>query len=393
MRFFRLIIGSLVIVGALYILVGEQMSGASSNAFVNAPLVTMRAPVAGDIAIANRPVGAEVPENSILFTMNDTRADRVHLDDLMLEQARIEAEIDRLSAQKAAAQARLGEVELHYAAYSSERTRELEDLACQPWTEPLYDLTDPKLAAIAGIDDGMADGAETEAEQLVSRGAAPEPADLLPKGYGPLDLRLNAAARGIYTDDNAGAAWNFAYWRVAARFDLARVDAELAAATASLTAYVERIGRERVRLIGLTGGDVASPVSGVLWEQMVKGGVNVQRGDPIMKLADCGSAVVSLSVSEIVYNTLRTGDPATFRFSGSKEVVQGTIARLAGAGAATIYEDMAVKPSREHLERYDVTLFVPELRGKDLAGGCNIGRTGRVFFDNRPLDPLRRLFN
>lgn len=387
MRYLRLIIGSLIIVSALYIIVGEHVRGASSNAFVNAPVVTVRAPVAGDVTIPNRPVGAEVSKDTILFSLNDSRADEVHLDDLLLERAKTQAEIERLTALQTASAARLDEIETQYAAYATDRLRELQLKAGEDQTGPVLNLTDPEKLDLPLVP-------QTGEEQVVSRDDTAARFGTVPGSYSDLlGLQIDAAARRVFLDDSAGASWNFAYWRGAATQDLARVSADLENARAVLAAYDERIDLERVRLIELTGGDITSPATGIVWEQMVGNGVNVQRGDPVMRIADCTSSVVSLSVSEIVYNRLRTGDAATFRFSGDKRVMHGTIARLAGAGAATVYNEMAVKPGHEHLERYDVTLFVPELRGSDLAGGCNIGRTGRVFFDNRPLDPLRRLLN
>jgi hypothetical protein len=51
-----------------------------------------------------------------------------------------------------------------------------------------------------------------------------------------------------------------------------------------------------------------------------------------------------------------------------------------------------VAPSARHLERFDVAVAVPGLQ-EDPELACAIGRTGRVFFDARPLDWLRGLFN
>ncbi|KIN72603.1 Curdlan synthesis protein [Sulfitobacter guttiformis KCTC 32187] len=101
--------------------------------------------------------------------------------------------------------------------------------------------------------------------------------------------------------------------------------------------------------------------------------------------------MVNLSVSEGVYNTLTAGQSAEFRLLGSSRVFEATVLRLAGTGAATIYRNLAVAPSSKHLERYDVSLLVGGLH-EDPELGCAVGRTGRVFFDRRPLDWLRRLF-
>jgi len=380
-RYLRLVIGSIVIIGALYILVAEHVTGASSNAFVNTPVVTVRSPVAGDIQIATRTVGAEVTTDTVLFNVSDVRADGVRLDDLILEHERALAEVERLQGQKTALEDHSARLDRRRDAYAAARTRELALMADQPVDGPLPDLSDPEKFEDLNVAQPVVDTATEE-----PNGDTQASSTLA-------GLRLDAATGDVFLDGSAGATWNYGYWAETARHQLARLETDLSAAQSIAKSYDDRIARERVRMIRLTGGDIMSPANGIIWERMVGDGVNVQRGDPIMKVADCSSAVVSLSVSEIVYNRLRTGDPATFRLSGADAVMDGTVARLAGAGAATVYDDMAVKPSREHLERYDVTLIVPELRDADGSGGCGIGRTGRVFFEDRPLDPLRRLLN
>ena len=95
--------------------------------------------------------------------------------------------------------------------------------------------------------------------------------------------------------------------------------------------------------------------------------------------------------SVTINNRLQIGQSARFRPQDRTEAFDGTITRLAGSGAERIYQDLAVAPSEEHLQRFDVTLFVPELR-TDPELSCAIGRTGRVYFDTRPLDWLRNLY-
>ncbi|MFN3527185.1 MAG: HlyD family efflux transporter periplasmic adaptor subunit, partial [Paracoccus sp. (in: a-proteobacteria)] len=172
--------------------------------------------------------------------------------------------------------------------------------------------------------------------------------------------------------------------------DLAGQTAQLTEAEAILAAFTARADAERRRVNRLGGAELTAPVAGLFWEVLAANRESVQRGDPVARIVDCGSTMVTLSVTESVFNRLSIGDAAVFRPRGMRETFEGTVERLAGAGAATIYRNLAIAPSQRHLERHDVSLSVPGLRA-DPALGCAVGRTGRVFFDARPLDRLRAL--
>ena len=167
--------------------------------------------------------------------------------------------------------------------------------------------------------------------------------------------------------------------------------AQLGEQQARLAAIERRVDDERRRVAELRSATLRANVRGRVWSFLAADGERLQRGQDVMRLVDCGSVLVTLSVAESVYNGLAVGDTAEFRPSGSDRVFEGTVLRLAGAGAATIYQNLAVAPSERHLERYDVAVEAPGLDA-DAEFGCAIGRTGRVFFETRPLDGLRRLF-
>lgn len=387
MRYLRFFIGFFLLFGALYVIIVEQMTGASANAFVNAPLLTARAPVAGDIDLPDRVPGAFIKEGTTLFSIEDDRADRVRLNDLQLERDLVAAELTRQEAQQEARKDALRWIETTAGNYAAARTRELEITAgaapSDPDSLPNRDQPPSDSGGLAVDENKLAPdendpGRALELSGAFLNGPIEDVADLEA-------LQLLAAKQEVFLDESAGAAWNMALRQREAQTALALVEADIALSKAQLDAYDTRIERELSRLVGLRGDTLSSPINGVLWKELAAHGVNVQRGDPIMSIADCASVLVTLSVSETIYNSLSTGDTATFRPLGGDEAMQGTVARLAGAGAASVYEGMAVAPSEEHLQRYDVALVVPELRA-DPADGCSIGRTGRVFFDDRPLD-------
>lgn len=386
MKYGRLIIGIVAVITALWIILGEQMSGASADAVVNAPVVTVRAPVAGQLQIAPRQLGSRVSRGEVLASIQDPLVDRVRLDDLLMEvrlEAAAEAQIAALLSETQSVREGLAE------RTQTGRTRRLEELR-----EHLSHAE----ARLTILETGGAT-LENEDEQLLN--AVAQDTDRLPgeprlaalvldharERVDVLRIALQAAEESVFLRDGNDAGQR-----------LLEQDKEVALLTSRLAehqersaAVRERADRERIRVNGLTGGDLQAPVDGLLWEVLEAEGVTVQRGDPLLRLVDCQATLVTVSVTERVYNGLTVGQAATFRLGGTSEVYDATISRLAGSGAAAVYRSLAVAPSQRHLERYDVALIVPALRQAG-PGGCMIGRTGRAFFETRPLDGLRNLF-
>ena len=385
MKYGRLIFGLLAVITALWIILGEQMSGASADAMVNAPVVTVRAPVAGNLQMAARQLGSRVGLGEVLASIQDPLVDRVRLGDLLME-ARLEA----------AAEAQIAALLLETQSVReglAERTR--IDRARR-----LEELREHLSHAEARLTILEAGGATPENEDQLLNAVAQD-TDRLP-GEPRLDalvldharervdvlrIALRAAEENVFLRDGNDAGQRL----LEQNKEIALLTSRLAEAQERSAAVRERADRERIRVNGLTGGDLQAPVGGLFWEVLEADGVTVQRGDPLLRLLDCQATMVTVSVTERVYNSLTVGQAATFRLGGTSEVHDATISRLAGSGAAAIYRNLAVAPSQRHLERFDVALIVPALRQAG-ADGCMIGRTGRAFFDTRPLDGLRNLF-
>jgi multidrug resistance efflux pump len=385
MKYGRLIFGIVAVITALWIILGEQMSGASADAVVNAPVVTVRAPVAGYMQMPARQLGSRVGQGEVLASIQDPLVDRIRLDDLLMEVRLEEAAEAQIAALLSEAQSvREGLTEQT----RTERTRRLEELRVH------LSHAEARLTILE------AGGATPENEDQLLNAVAQD-ADRLP-GEPRLDalvldharervdvlrIALRAAEENVFLRDGNDAGQRLREQDK----EIAFLTSRLAEAQERSAAVQERADRERIRVNGLTGGDLQAPVGGLFWEVLEADGVTVQRGDPLLRLVDCQATMVTVSVTERVYNSLAVGQAATFRLGGTSEVHDATISRLAGSGAATIYRNLAVAPSPRHLERFDVALIVPALRQAG-ADSCMIGRTGRAFFDTRPLDGLRSLF-
>jgi len=301
MRFGRLFLGLAVILLALWVIIGEQITGVSSDAVVNARLSTVRAPIAGTLDMPMRPFGMSIRADDELAKLNDPLADKVRYNDLRMERAFAAAEVERLVA--------------------------------------------------FGADQVPADAEQINSDPEVLANRAPR-----------TSTRVGNSELAVY----------------------------LTEARSRLEAIDVRLVDEDARLALLSNASLTAPSDGLLWEILADDGEVVQRGQDILKLMLCDTALVTLSVPVNVYNRLRVGQSAKFRLDGTEALYDGTITRIAGSGAETIYRNLAVAPSIKHLERYDIALLVPELRENSTLR-CTVGQTGRVFFEARPLDRMRDL--
>tara|TARA_R110002020_G_scaffold20374_54_gene69732 strand:- start:18024 stop:19229 length:1206 start_codon:yes stop_codon:yes gene_type:complete len=397
LRILRIVLGLIIIFGAGFIIVGEQLSGASSGAVINAQLTTLQAPISGELDMPDHALGALVAEGEEIASISDPLVDDIRLADLRLERNLIRAERARRVEQTAALNDSLNILTDRARRYGRERIRQLEaqigaaesnassararlDQA-QGTLSRVEQLSQRGVSTIAAFDAASADAhvAERTLEQSQSEKRI-------------LEIQLEAARAGIFLGDSYNDAPYSEQRAEELHLQRNELEAEISELTTRMTAIAERINSEQRRVNRLSEAVVSANVSGRLWEILAADGERVQRGEDIARLVDCDATVVTLSVAESVYNRLHIGDPARFRLNGESSVYEGTVSRLAGSGAAGVYGNLAVAPSRQHLERYDVALLVPRLAA-DPGLRCAIGRTGRAFFDRRPLDGIRNFLS
>jgi multidrug resistance efflux pump len=372
---------------AVWILIGEQLAGVSADAVINARMSSVRAPVAGDVTLAPLSLGARLRIGDDLGSIEDARADTVRLADLEME-VRLEAAASaRESSMVASLQDQIMALEARTLAYQSSREQELATR---------LERARARLELLEADPAGETD----DASATLSKGQTENSGDPLLPGIAleyarervsALEVELAALQSGVHLGDGYNDAPWSEQWRADLEARLAEHQSAQKEADDRLAAVTARLDAERLRVNRLTASPVRSSINGILWELRTESGENVQRGDELLKLVNCDSVIVTLSVTENIYNGLAVGDPATFRPQGHGSTFEGTIVRLAGSGAETVYRNLAVAPSTRHLERFDIAVDVPGL-ADDPDFACAIGRTGRVFFDARPLDWLRGIF-
>ncbi|MFA7416416.1 MAG: HlyD family efflux transporter periplasmic adaptor subunit [Rhizobium sp.] len=396
MNLARLTIGIVLVGLAIFVIVGEQLAGTSANAFINARLSTTKAPISGHLTLEPVAIGTRVRTDQTLGFLDDSLVDSSRLNDLLADRARAESEIARLDMVLTATLSTISALEERARLYGRERLRQMEaELAASRSVEEawraqlrLYQMMLERSSRLS------ATGIETTSglEQAQSRvDVAQRELERAQAQSGAISVGLDAARRGVFLGDGYNDA-PYSEQRVSElQWQEQELSANLSAQKSILEALRRRIDEERLTINRLSHASLDANVNGIFWTLRAANGETVQRGQDIYQLVDCDSTIVTLSVTEGTYNSLELGQPAQFRPTGEKTVFDGVIIRLAGSGAQNVYQNLAVGPSEEHLGRYDVALSVPGLLGDDKLR-CGIGRTGRVFFEARPLDWLRKFW-
>ncbi|SCY80908.1 HlyD family secretion protein [Microvirga guangxiensis] len=393
MKTIRIVLGAILLLGGLYIIVGEYVSGTSADATINARTSVLRAPIEGMAEFSVRNIGAKVSPEETVARIIDSRFDDARLIDLERSRSTLEADLTRLKAQSAAVEEARKVLQAQAQSYQEGRVRQLwsriaEAQAALNSAEARFREAQSALERTKELSSRGTQTAITLDRAQAQYDVAQQDIASARERVSSLSTELSSAQNGVFIGDSYNDA-PFSIQRIR-EFDLrlAELKAETVNAERRLKLTADQIAAERVRVNRLTSADLSVESPGIVWNFLASGGEHVNRGQDLVRLVDCSAVMVTASVSERVYSDLRVGMPARFRLNGDSRVFSATITRLGGSGAAGLYETLAIGPSREHLTRFDVALSVPEL-ASDPELACSVGRTGRVVFTGGPLSSVR----
>lgn len=395
MKLFALITGAVLTSVGAYVVIGEHMAGVSAGAEINARLATIRAPISGSLSLRTAGIGSRVWPDQIIATIDDERVDTSRLADLRQAASSLSAENKRIETQQANLKSVKQALLSHAATYKRGRIRQLEARIGEAKAQKDAALArlreqDAALERANNLNERGVQTAANLERAKAARDVAAEELKVTDHRIAFLTIELDAARNDTFLGDS----YNDAPYSVQRLRETELRLAELAAEHASLIQRAEearnQIDEELQRLNRLRSAELTSPVEGLVWEYRSNTGEVIGRGAELVRLVDCGTVMITASVGETLYNKLKQGDAAQFRLLNNNEVFDATVTRLAGAGASSIYDNLAIAPSQDRRERYDVTLSAPGLRSHSELG-CSVGRTGRVVFSGGPIEAVRQL--
>jgi len=352
----------------------------SVEAVVNARLVSLRAPIDGRIEDFAPTIGAVTPRGRFMLHISDSRADRTRLDDLQRLIDQTEGERPAIAKRLTRLKELYEQVSQQARAFQAGRIRELEerrmDLKAQATSteasefEAASTLARTKTLAASGYQTTVAvERAERDAK--VTAGTQRS----LNHRLFASEVELEAARRGEYVGDSYNDRPSSLQHADELSVRIAEADAELGSRDQRLAKLHVALDAETARYSERSNAVLSSPIDAVVWEVLVSPGEEVRKGQDLLRLLDCSGTLVTVTVRESVFNQLRIGDKAQFRFSGQSDRYNGTITRMSGSAAPP--DNLAIQPTGLSSGTYRIALSVPDLASAQ----CGVGRTGTVVFN------------
>jgi multidrug resistance efflux pump len=374
-------IGLLLLAVVGWLPIRSLLQATSTEAVVNARLVTLRAPIEGDIeAPSHLNVGTHFAAGDTVLRVVNRRAERGRLDDL----TRL---IEQLTSERASIASRIADMTVMQTELTNQ-LRSFQEGRLNQLTARGAEIASELAAARANRD--AAQQALTRVEPMAGSGSIPaatleryrrdakvtaETYTAIEHRLSALQVELKAAQSGTFIGDTYNDQP-----RSAQRIDeisqrLNELNADLRDRDTRIATLRKELTQEEKRLGERAEAVLTTPVAATVWEVLTSPGEAVVRGQDLVRLLDCSGTVVTAGVSESVYNRLHIGQPASFVLRGESDAHAGQVVGLTGVASAPA--NLAIQPSALSKEPYRVTV---RLVDSDPTEGCKVGRTGRVTF-------------
>ncbi len=370
-------------IALLWVPVQRLLYSTSAQATINARVINLRAPIDGNVSVVapTVAVGTQVTGGEPLLRLTNSRAGRERLDDMRRTVSGLGSEAAALKSRMEQLRKIQGDVKEQLNAFQKGRIHQLESRQDE-LTAEIKSAEATREDAAQSLDRSKKlkeQGYQTLATLLHADRDFKIAESKVRAARERLDsnkIELEASRKGLFVGDSYNDLP-----RSAQRVD--EIDQQIADVSSQLEerktrlAYMEKeLAAETESYARASEATVSATAEGRIWEALTANGEEVRKGQDLLRVLDCGGAVVTATVSESVYNKLWIGQSVEFKLHGESEPHAGTVAGLTGLTAAG--SNFAIDQTALTREPYHVTIAVPGLAAKQ---ECNVGRTGNVTFN------------
>lgn len=358
----------------------------ASSAFVNAEIVRITAPMAGQLT-RNLPRKGEYLESARSMNLVEALVpDRRQL--VALEQSHT---IARAKAELAQAQLReivgadrglAGRTERHRAAMLSRLGREIEQ-ADADWSACLAEEDERRkqrtrveqLAKAGVMSQRRVEEAQGAHESSFARCMAAE------AKIRRLRTEVEAAKQGIFLQDGYNDAPYSQQQRDRLLLRRQELEAEVLRETARMTQIESEIAEERRRLDRMSHYELSMPANHVVWTLSASAGSAVVEGQTIIDLANCENRFAVVELPERDAEEIAAGDKVSVRLLGADSWTRGYVRQVRGSAARADERLLAAQVLNPGQRQITVEVALPDLPpAREESRYCDIGRLAEVRF-------------
>ena len=381
-RLSKAALGLLILVVVGWIPLRALLETTSTEAVVNARLITLRAPIEGQIEpdSVGVYVGTEFAAGLPMLRIVNRRADRGRLDDLR----RL---IDQMEGEREGLVARITELSVlqvdlgnQVRTFQDSRLRQLAERSGELASELAAaganrDAAAKALARVGPLANSGSISTATLEKYVRDAHVTAETYSAIEHRMAALQVEIVAAQKGTSLGDSYNDQPRSAQRGDEVGQRLGELYSDLRERDGRVFNLRKELGDETKRFTENSQAELAAPVAGRVWEVLTAPGESVVRGQELVRLLDCSGVVVTAAVSESIYNRLHIGQNAAFRLRGEQATHAGRVVSL--TGVATAPANLAIQPGALAKEPYRVTVTLNDAAA---ASQCKVGRTGRVTF-------------
>jgi len=377
----------LVTAGAIY--GPDLIYTTSSEAVLNARVITVAAPIEGRIASIPPAEGTVVAADTPLLTIENPLFDRSRLDELEATRTRTEAELTGQNRLIEALANQIVSLDDQMRSYLSatvtrlalaQKEAEAEATAAEATAADAQHNFERKSALRASTTVSVADVDQAEQAAIRTKAMA-ERARFTAQRVG---AELDAAKRGVLVAADRNDV-PYSEQRID-EFNARKAEAEVQAAilTARLAELDRQVLAERTRAARLARSEIKAPVAGVVWRPLVAQGSTVAHDAPLMTLIDCAELYATAAFSGRQFDDLHPGRTATVHLLGTDHNYPATIVDARALGGSDVEERFAAPLPKLSGRQILAVLRIDDPRSLAKKQYCDVGRRVEVRFSDKP---------
>jgi len=205
-----------------------------------------------------------------------------------------------------------------------------------------------------------------------------------------LKTELVAAEKGLYLRGDANDVPYSQQQRERLVLRRQELETDLLQNSSRSAQLAAEIAEERTRLDRLDHYDLALPAAHMVWSVAASPGSMVVEGQPVFDFADCERRFIVVELPERDFEKIKAGDAAAVRLIGSQEWKTGKVRQVRGSAAYADDRLLAARVPRPDPGNITVEISLPsDETSVDRSGSCDIGRLAEVRFERRANGLLR----